>query len=481
MAGRSSWPSILVKMSNQLIYKPAPTVRKFMKNDDFVRVIVGPIGSGKSSGCVVELLRRAQKQKPGPDGKRRSRWAVIRNTYRQLKDTTRKTFEQWIPYGEPWARWREQDFIYEIKHPRLDIECEILFRALDRPDDVKKVLSLELTGAYFNEVREIPKEIFDGIQGRVGRYPSRAQGGATWFGVWADTNPWHVSHWGYRLFSEALPSGFALFEQPGGRTPQAENVENLPPGYYDRLCYGKDQEWIESYVDGKYPASAQGSVYGRSLAELEKRGGMLPFDHPNDGVFVSWDLGISDATAAIFWRVNRDGIADIIDHYEASGEPLSHFFAMVDARGYEYVKHFLPHDARQRSFQTGVTVEDQFRAKYGAGKIAITPSLSLTDGIAAGRWLLEQKLRIHPRCEKGIEALRGYRYDWDEERQVFSRNPIHDWTSHTADAFRYLALAVKHSEVMTRPPEPKKEPEFRPPTLDEVWEAQERAPAKERW
>src|SRR5687768_16241780 len=115
-----------------------------MRSDAFVRALVGPVGSGKSSGCTIELIRRASQQTPGPDGVRRTRWAIIRNTYPQLRDTTRKTFEQWIPADT--GQWHEQEFTFEVDRKLADgtrMHCEVLFRALYRPEDVKKLLSLE--------------------------------------------------------------------------------------------------------------------------------------------------------------------------------------------------------------------------------------------------------------------------------------------------------------------------------------------------
>jgi hypothetical protein len=456
------------------VYRPAPTLRRFMRSNAFVRAVVGPVGSGKSSACVMEILRRAFEQSPGPDGVRRSRWAVIRNTYPQLRDTTRKTFEQWIP--PEVGQWREQEFAFVIDRKMDDgtrISAEVLFRALDRPEDVKKLLSLELTGAYLNEAREIPKRVVDVLQSRVGRYPSKARGGPTWFGVWMDTNPWHTGHWGYQLFTEGLPDGFELFEQPGGREPAAENTENLPPGYYARLCQGKDAEWVGEYVDSRYPASDRGSVYGHLIQAIKARGGIAEFEHARDGVFVNFDLGISDSTAMWFWRLGK-GI-DIVDHYEAHGEPLSHFFGVLDAKGYDYVKLWLPHDARARTLQTGVSTLDQFLGRYGAGKVAIAPELSLADGLMAARWLLEQpSTRFHARCSAtsgpsdidGLDALRSYKYEYDEERKVYRRAPLHDWSSHSADAFRYLALVVKHSEMLMREPVEAPRP---PPTVDDLF------------
>ena len=127
-------------------YTAPATLSRFLDSDAFVRCVIGPVGSGKSSVSVMEILIRAAAQAKGPDGKRRTRFAVIRNTYSQLRDTTRKTFEEWIP--SELGTWNEQSFSFTIQ--KGDIDCEVLFRALDRPEDVKKLLSLELTGAYIN-------------------------------------------------------------------------------------------------------------------------------------------------------------------------------------------------------------------------------------------------------------------------------------------------------------------------------------------
>lgn len=469
---------------SEVAYTAPPTLARFLRSDAFVRAVVGPVGSGKSSACVIEIARRAAQQTPGPDGVRRSRWAVIRNTYGQLRDTTRKTFEQWVPPG--CGQWREQEFAFVIDRALKDgtrLNCEVLFRALDRPEDVKKLLSLEVTGAYINEAREVPKHVLDVLQSRVGRYPSKAQGGASWFGVWMDTNPWHVGHWGYRLFADR-PQGFEVYEQPGGRAADAENAENLPTGYYERLCHGKDAEWVAEYVDGKYPAADRGSVYGALMAAMKARGGLDAFEHPTDGVFTTFDLGISDSTAIWWWRIGKG--LDLLDHYEAHGEPMSHYFSVLEARakerGYEYVKHWLPHDARARTLTTGRSVLDQFIERFGAGKVAIGPSLSLLDGIQAARWTLEQPTtRIHPRCSAingasdidGIDALREYRYEYDDDLKVYTKRPLHNWASHSADAFRGVACVVRVSEFLTR-----KSDETKPPlvrgvdsfALDEIWD-----------
>jgi hypothetical protein len=446
-------------------YVAPPTVGRFLRSTAFVRAIVGPLGSGKSSGCVLEILRRATQQRPW-EGVRSTRFVVIRNTYRELNDTTRKTFEQWVP--ESLGKWNEQDFTFTINTRLADgtrVHSEVLFRALDRPEHVKKLLSLELTGAYINEARQVPKAILDGLTGRVSRYPSMAQGGPSWFGIWMDTNPWHTAHWGYKLFSKERPDDFELFEQPGGLSPRAENRRNLDARYYERLCAGKDQEWVDEYVHAKYPSHDKGSVYGDLLAAVEARGGLLAFEHPTDNIFTTLDLGRSDSTSIWFWRLRPGGV-DVVDHYRNHGQALSHYFGVLEergrTRGYRYVKHWLPHDARAKTLAAGVSVLDQFISRFGAGAVAIGPALSLEDGIAAARWLLEQDVRFHARCDappvpglpSGLEALRSYRYAYDERLQTFSRVPLHDWASHDADAWRYVGCVVKVSEMLV-PAQPK--------------------------
>ncbi len=111
---------------------------------------------------------------------------------------------------------------------------------------------MELTGAWVNEAREIPKAVIDGLTGRVGRYPSMAMGGTEWSGIIADTNPPDTDHWWYKLAEEEHPEGWKFFKQPGGLSPEAENVGNLPDKYYQRQVAGKDPDWVKVYVEAEY-------------------------------------------------------------------------------------------------------------------------------------------------------------------------------------------------------------------------------------
>ena len=172
-----------------------------MKCDSFFRGLRGPVGSGKSVSCcgVVSQILNAEK---GPDGIRKSRWAIIRNTNPQLRTTTIKTWLDWFP-EEDWGK-----FLWSVPYThhiqKNDIDLEVIFLALDRPEDVKKLLSLELTGIWVNEAREIPKSIIDACTMRVGRYPSMKDGGCTWTGVICDTNAPEEDHW-WPIMSGEVP------------------------------------------------------------------------------------------------------------------------------------------------------------------------------------------------------------------------------------------------------------------------------------
>lgn len=241
-----------------MIYMPSTTGKQFHEARDvdtgFVRAIMGPIGSGKSVTCVLDLVMIAMSQEPDKNGVRRTKFAIIRNTYRELLDTTVATFFTWIQQES--GHWSALNMAFNLEQSLPDgtkIEAEFLFRALDKPDDIKKLLSLEITAAWINEAREISKAVFDMVQGRVGRFPPPVLGvQPTFFGVILDTNPPDVDHWWYRLFEEDLPGNYKFFKQPSGESELAENLQNLPRNYYSNMRSGKTTEWIKVYIHGNY-------------------------------------------------------------------------------------------------------------------------------------------------------------------------------------------------------------------------------------
>lgn len=249
-------------MAIEINYTPTKTGKKFMESNAPARALMGPVGSGKSVTCCFEILRRAMNQKPGSDGFRRTRFAVVRETVRQLSDTTMKTWLDWFPDGVCGRLMRTtKTYFLEIE----DIRCEVMFRALDDADDVANLNSLELTGAWFNECRDIAPEIVDAMSKRIGRYPSKKDGGPTWHGMFCDTNPPTIDTWWYYTFEHLDPkdgvspndNGWEVFKQPSGRSPEAENIEYLPEGYYS--TQGRSDEYIRTFIDGFYGHSLAGT------------------------------------------------------------------------------------------------------------------------------------------------------------------------------------------------------------------------------
>jgi hypothetical protein len=227
-----SHPEVLLRDEDAPVertYHCSPSMYGFHTSPAEVRGIMGPFGSGKSVACVMEIIRRAKEQAKGRDGKRRTGGRSIRNTYGELRDTTIRTFHDWVPHTgirAPRRFVQTPEPTYHITEGDLDIE--ILFRALDKPQQVKKLLSLELTGAWVNEAREVPLAIIEGLQGRCGRYPSFREEGCTWSGLIMDTNPPDNDHPWYKMFEETRPSNWALFRQPSGgrRRPRTSRISS---------------------------------------------------------------------------------------------------------------------------------------------------------------------------------------------------------------------------------------------------------------
>jgi hypothetical protein len=218
---------------------------------------------------------------------------------------------------------------------------------------------------------------------------------------------------------------------------------------------GMPDSIVAQEYDCDWNAALAGSVYGDLIDQAAKTGALEEFAHEQGDVFTTWDLGFTDSTVVWFWQV-RDGGIDLIDFYEEHGKPLSHYFDMLDGRPYRYVKHWLPHDARQVTLSSGVSILNQFIARF-PGQVSICPDLPLLDGIQATRWMLQQGVRFHPRVADGVKALRQYHYEYDEDKKTYANKPAHDWSSHTADALRYVASVVKNSDLIRpRPAAPAK-------------------------
>ncbi len=241
-----------------LNYTAPPTVAQFMLSDSFIRFIKGPIGSGKTTGILMEVLRRAIEQKKGPDGYRRTRWVIVRQTLSQMKMTILLDLLSWF---RQFADYKVSEQLITLKFN--DVIAEIYLIPLEDEEDQKRLLSMQLTGAVINECIEISVDLVSAIAGRCGRFPSKADGGPSWYGVIGDTNaPIEGSDW-WKMMEENTPADWQFFHQPSGLSPEAENVENLPDGYYFRLAQTPNPAWVDRYVKGVYGEDPSGTAVFR--------------------------------------------------------------------------------------------------------------------------------------------------------------------------------------------------------------------------
>lgn len=284
-----------------------------MLSDKRVRFLVGAVGSSKTTTCLYEILRRAAEQPPAEDGYRYTRFAIIRNTLAAIKSTVLKDIQQ--IFG-PIIDYRVSESTVYIRQG--DINCEILLIPLDTPDDQKRLLSSQLTGAYFNEFVEVDPVFISGALGRCGRYPSQLRGKPTWYGVFADSNPGTEDSPYYEILKVDLPESYGYFEQPPPllrlddgeiiENPEAENIEHLPGGfdYYWTLLNGASPEWSERFVFGQWGESLQGqAVFKHTFsADFHVANGPLT---PSVGHALIIGMDFARAPAAIIMQVDHLG------------------------------------------------------------------------------------------------------------------------------------------------------------------------------
>jgi phage terminase large subunit len=215
-----------------------------------------------------------------------------------------------------------------------------------------------------------------------------------------------------------------------------------------------------------WDAALLGAIYAREMRQADSEGRIceVPYD-PAVPVETAWDIGRRDDTAIWFFQRVR-GEKHFIDHYSASGLDIADFANVLGEKGYKYSNHWLPHDAMAKTFASnGKSTVEQLWA-LGV-KASVVPSLSVQDGIQAARMVLAASWFDSNRCVKGLTSLRAYQRVWDADKKVFSREPLHNWASHDADAFRMAAIAMRDGDAR---PEAKPKPRFlNDMSLDELW------------
>ncbi len=244
---------------------------------------------------------------------------------------------------------------------------------------------------------------------------------------------------------------------------------------YDTRAYDPDRTIAEERARGRpealirqeylcdWTAANVGSVWGDLIEAIEKTGRVVEFEPDRSRAFEVWDLGGAgargDATCFWQWSAAVDG-ADVLDYCEGQGKTFDYYADESDRRaeaaGVRIATHYFPHDSRAKHL-SGISVLEQAERRW-PDRVEVYPEDSFLNGIQAARWLLQRNVRFHPRCTEGIEALKAYHYEWNDDRKTFGNQPEHDWASHAADSWRGLSLVAREAEENSRP-EPKLEDE----------------------
>ncbi len=461
-------------------YTPSATIAEFIQDyregELFYAFIVGPVGSAKSTGALFKIAYMAGLQAKSPiDGIRRSRCVVVRNTAPQLRDTTISSFNYWFRDGEA-GKWRATDKTFVLKFG--DVECEVMFRALDTPDDVSRVLSLEVTFAVLDEAVQIAPEIVEALSGRCGRYPPKIEGGATNFGMWGASNPGVEDSWWHDFLVEKKPSNVSYYHQPSGLSPDAENIENLPLNYYKNLMEGKSEAWCQVFIQANWGFS----VAGKPVVPMFDRGVHVPKTEliPNKFIplVIGYDPGVRHSAMVLGQQdmFGRLHVFDelVLENYGAARACTDRLIPLLNAkyRGFEVI--MAPDPAANSRAQTNETsVADILRearfkkywtVKFGTTNL-IAPRLAAIDYFTSRRTEKGEALAISTNCRALIKALgNGWIYGQTKAGSGEKEAPEKNIHSHIGDAFGYLCQY--HTENVARKGRAGAQKPFVPPSIN---------------
>lgn len=484
-------PPIRRDANGLVVYRPdGATLRSFLTSSARVRIIRGPIRSGTSSACCQEIYRRACEQAPGPDGVRRTRWAIVRNTYPDLQRSTLKTWQAWFPERDFGRYIMSKPMIHILR--KGDVYAEVEFLALDTPEDVSKLRSTEYTGMWFNEVEYTPKALFDEAESRVGYFPAVKDGGPTWSGVIADLNAPSMDHWlplmtGEIPFPEEMgeeerasyrwPSTWEYFVQPPGLiekfgpdgktvvdydiNPDAENLQWIPKingsPLYKETIKGKSKRWIDSRIMNRIVPPVLGTpVWPMFVVETHVARQALSFK-PGWPLYVGLDFGRNPA--AVFGQLVNDRW-QILDELAASDVGASTFAPRVkrrlDQKFPGATVHLFGDPKGADKVQSDERTAYDIYASAGLTvKAAPVPTNSIKTRVEAVEFVLNgmrdgaPRFLVTPGCRLLIAAMSGGYHRSDTVGADGERDPKKDRYSDIADALQYMVLGAGEGRTMT--------------------------------
>lgn len=432
--------------------------------------------STKTSAAIMKIAYHAKRMAPCQDGIRRSRCCWVRNTNEQLKDTSIPDFMKWFPDGVAGS-WKATEKKFMLKFD--DVECEVLFRGLDDKNDVRRLLSLQLSFAVLDEFREIDEEIFKTLQGRLGRYPDKSMvvprkewgndlkgnpiggcvtdDGTSNAHLWACSNPPDLDTFWERMLTTP-PKNCHVSIQPDALTDEADWLKYLPENYYENLCEGKDEDWVDVYVRNKFGKSLAGKPVFRSFSKpLHVTRGLNPIYTSANPLIIGMDvalhpaatLGQVDATGRllVFQSVSAEGMGALRFVREVLKPALAKRFA-----GMEYLVVVDP-AANTRAQTDERTVLEVLEAE--GFNVVTAPTNALQPRISAVDSYLTRMVDGKPSivfdedgCEDLIQTmLSKYRYRMRKTGEIDDKpEKLHPW-SDLADSLQYLCLQTDATGV----------------------------------
>lgn len=401
----------------ELEYKPREVFLDFHERKERWAVIVAHRRCGKTVSCINDLIYKALTE-----GKEDARYAYLAPYYAQAKSIA---FDYLMRFSEPV---RANHNVSELWVELINGARIRLFGA-DNPDALR---GLYLDGVVLDEYADMKPSIWGAV---LRPLLADRKGWAVFIG----TPKGHNSFWDVYNNASKDPGWYA-------KTLRASQTGLLDQDELDdaKKMMSEDQYLAEFECD--FESAVLGAYFGKEMRSITDAGRITTVEYDRMfPVHTAWDLGYSDDTTIWFYQVIHGEIR-LLDYHSSNGHNIPYYVDVIKDRDYIYGTHWLPHDARAKTLASGgKSIIEQLSEKIDIKSFRIVPSLSLQDGIQAVRMALTRSW-FDFKCDDGIECLKQYQREYDDDKKMFRDKPRHDWTSHGADAFRMLAIAWKEEE-----------------------------------
>lgn len=381
-------------------------------------IVVAHRRAGKTVACVADLITAGlSTTKPNP------LFIYVAPFRGQAKAVAWRYLQE---MARPFVADPDNDIRQSDLAVRLHNGAVIRLLGADNPNSLR---GLSIAGVVLDEFADMKASTWS----EVLRPALADQGGwAVFIGTPKGKNEF------YRLWSEAQddPNWYTLML----KASEAEDGV-FPPGELEDARRTMPDSAYEAEFECSFTAAIQGAIYAKDLDKYGTQVRSVPYD-ASKLVNVAFDIGIGDSTAVWCWQHVGQEIR-VLDYFESSGERITSYLSWLAARPYSYDTIFLPHDANNRQL-TGLSVAEVVREAGFRSKVL--PRLGLEEGINAARTILPRCWFDKDRCAVGLNALQHYRWALNDKMGLIKNTPVHDWASHGADAFRYLAIASKDSD-----------------------------------